>query len=96
IQAMAAGRPVIAYAGGGSLETVLHGQTGWLFTEQSAAAIRAAVEAVDAISVDGRFIRQHAQQFDSQVFKQKMQTFVEQKMTERHRQKLDLFPKEGS
>ncbi len=83
IQAMAAGRPVIAYAGGGSLETVRHGETGWLFTEQSAAAIMTAVEAMDDLNVDGRLIRQHAQQFDTSVFKQKMQTFVEQKMTER-------------
>jgi len=84
IQAMAAGRPVIAYAGGGSLETVRHGETGWLFTEQSAKAIMTAVEAMDDLHVDGRLIRQHAQQFDTSVFKQKMQTFVEQKMTERH------------
>lgn len=83
IQAMAAGRPVIAYAGGGSLETVRHGETGWLFTEQSAKAIMTAVEAMDDLNVDGRLIRQHAQQFDTSVFKQKMQTFVEQKMTER-------------
>lgn len=83
IQAMAAGRPVIAYAGGGSLETVRHGETGWLFTEQSAKAIMTAVQAMDDLNVDGRLIRQHAQQFDTSVFKQKMQTFVEQKMTER-------------
>lgn len=96
IQAMAAGRPVIAYAGGGSLETVRHGQTGWLFTEQSAAAIIAAVEAMDELVVDGRLIRQHAQQYDTSVFKQKMQTFVEQKMTEHQQHKLDALQVKGS
>jgi len=96
IQAMAAGRPVIAYAGGGSLETVRHGETGCLFTEQSVAAIVAAVESADALPVDGRLIRQHAQRFDSSVFKQKMQTFVEQKMAERHKSEKNLFQAKGS
>ena len=44
---------------------------------------KTAVEAMADLNVDGRLIRQHAQQFDTSVFKQKMQTFVEQKMTER-------------
>lgn len=82
IQAMAAGRPVLAYAGGGALETVIDGQTGALFTEQSAAAIVAAVESFDPDSVNSTTIRRHAEQFDSQVFKTKLAAFIEQKLTE--------------
>jgi glycosyltransferase involved in cell wall biosynthesis len=33
VEAMAAGRPVIAYRGGGYLETVIEGKTGWFFDE---------------------------------------------------------------
>lgn len=76
IQAMAAGRPVIAYAGGGALDTVVPG-CGALFDTQSVDAIIAAVETFDADSVDAGFIRDHAAQFDSSVFRRKMCAFVE-------------------
>ena len=80
IQAMAAGRPVIAYAGGGALETVLAGSTGCFFTEHSVAAIQEAVESFNASAVDSGRIRRHAEQYDTAVFRQKMMDFIEQKM----------------
>lgn len=83
IQAMAAGRPVIAYAAGGALETVIPGQTGMLFSEQSVAGIIQAVEAFDAVQVDTAVIRRHAEQFDVTVFKAKIQAFIEKKLVER-------------
>lgn len=43
LEAMAAGRPVIAYAAGGALETVIEGVTGWFFYQQDAAALATAV-----------------------------------------------------
>ena len=78
IQAMAAGRPVIAYAAGGVLDTVIPG-TGVLFAEQSVRAIIEAVEAFDTQKVSPAFIRTHAEQFDTTVFKAKMQAFVAEK-----------------
>lgn len=79
IQAMAAGRPVIAYAGGGALETVVPG-TGALFAEQSAPAIIKAVESFDPAQVDSALIRTHAEQFDTKIFQKKLMQFVEQKV----------------
>ncbi len=46
IEVMACGRPVLAFAGGGALETVVAGETGEFFTEQTPEAIAAAVECV--------------------------------------------------
>ena len=80
IQAMAAGRPVIAYAAGGALETVLPGVTGTLFAEQSVAAIIQAVEGFDTDIVDPQRIRQHAQQYDVSHFKAQIQALVAEKM----------------
>ncbi len=77
LQAMAAGRPVIAYAAGGALETVVPG-TGVLFAEQTVAAIIQAVEAFDAAQVSPALIRRHAEQFDVAVFKRRLSRFVEQ------------------
>ena len=44
IEVMACGRPVLAYAGGGALETVQPGVTGEFFTDQSSGSLREALE----------------------------------------------------
>lgn len=77
VQAMAAGRPVLAYAAGGALDTVVPG-TGALFYEQTAVAIMEAVEQFDHTAVSPDFIRAHAEQFDTAVFKQKLHDFIAQ------------------
>jgi len=71
---------VIAYAAGGALDTVIPGETGVLFTEQSVEAIISAVETFDVASVSPTRIRQHAEQFDTAVFRHKMQAFIDEKM----------------
>ncbi len=81
LQAMAAGRPVIAYAAGGALETVVPG-TGRLFAEQSVDAIIKAVEGYDTTAIDPGLIRAHAEKFDVAVFKQRLSDFVESKVME--------------
>jgi glycosyltransferase involved in cell wall biosynthesis len=82
LQAMAAGRPVIAYAAGGALETVVPG-TGRLFAEQSVTAIIQAIESFDPDSCSTSFLRAHAEKFDVAVFRQQMTDFVEQKLEDR-------------
>jgi glycosyltransferase involved in cell wall biosynthesis len=81
IQAMAAGRPVIAYAAGGAKETVVPG-TGRLFAEQTVADIIEAVESFDPKSVSPAFIRRHAEQFDVSRFKHQLMNFIEEKVEE--------------
>jgi glycosyltransferase involved in cell wall biosynthesis len=44
VEAQAAGCPVIAYRGGGALETVIEDETGLFFHEQTAASLRQAVQ----------------------------------------------------
>jgi len=79
LQAMAAGRPVIAYAAGGVLDTVVPG-TGVLFAEQSVAAIIKAVEQFEPEKVSPAFIRTHAEQFDRTHFERQMMDFISQKV----------------
>lgn len=79
LQAMASGRPVIAYAAGGALETVAPGRTGTFFAEQSVAAIIQAVESFDPLAVSSAEIRRYAELFDVSVFKQRIQAFVTEK-----------------
>jgi glycosyltransferase involved in cell wall biosynthesis len=61
VESMACGRPVIAYAEGGALETVKPGETGEFFERPSAEAIREAVERFDPDAYDPAAIRTHAE-----------------------------------
>lgn len=76
VDMLACGRPVIAYGAGGALDIVVPGKTGELMTEQSVGAIIDAVASFDPMRYDSNVIKKHAQQFDSDIFKQKMKDFV--------------------
>ena len=77
VQAMAAGRPVIAYAGGGALDTVLPGQTGLHFQALTPASLVAAVRQFETLSFDPSTIRRHAERFDRRVFERELSASVE-------------------
>jgi glycosyltransferase involved in cell wall biosynthesis len=81
IQAMAAGRPVIAYDAGGARETVVEG-TGALFARQTVGDLVATVEQFDTNRVSPALIRRHAEQFDTAVFKRKLNAFIEARYDE--------------
>lgn len=76
LEAMAAGRPVLAYAAGGALETVVEGRTGRFFHEQSAAAIAVAVARSRADQDDPDAIRRHAEGFGKPVFLDRMRRLI--------------------
>ena len=78
VEAMASGRPVIAYGRGGALETVVPGKSGLLFDEQSVDAVCTAVEAYerDAANFDPQAIRAHAQSFRPEIFAEKIKALV--------------------
>ncbi|MEO7910832.1 MAG: glycosyltransferase [Roseiflexaceae bacterium] len=77
LEAMSAGRPVIAYAAGGALETVIEGVTGRFFYQQSAAAIAAAVATARVDRYDPAVIRRHAEGFSRDVFLARMRAVIE-------------------
>ncbi len=76
VEAMAAGRPVIAYRSGGAVESVIDGKTGSFFDEQSWEALADAVIRFDEKQFDPQIIRAHAQKFDSQQFRTSLQNIV--------------------
>ncbi len=78
VQAQAAGRPVIAFGGGGSLDTVIPGKTGEHFHEMTVDSLAAVMESFDANAYDPIVLRQHALQFDTQVFARQITSYVEQ------------------
>jgi glycosyltransferase involved in cell wall biosynthesis len=83
LEAMSAGRPVIAYASGGALETVVEGMTGRFFHEQTAAALAVAVAASRGDRYDPANIRRHAEGFSREVFLTRMREVIADKETRR-------------
>jgi glycosyltransferase involved in cell wall biosynthesis len=76
LEAQASGRPVIAYGAGGALETVRHGHTGLLFTEQSVKGLMDTLSAFDPDWFVSGAVRAHAEQFSESRFQQRMRDVV--------------------
>lgn len=78
VEAQAAGCPVIAYAGGGALETVLEGVTGIFFAEQTAECLMDALQRYEKIYSTFHIpdLIQNAQRFDRDRFTNEFKEFV--------------------
>jgi glycosyltransferase involved in cell wall biosynthesis len=68
LEVNAAGRPVIAYRGGGAIETVVDGLTGVFFDKPTSASLETAIEDFESRSWSQKALRTHAERFDSSVF----------------------------
>jgi glycosyltransferase involved in cell wall biosynthesis len=78
VEAQAAGKPVIAYAAGGALDTVIDGETGVHFAEQTPSGLAEAVRRFESLTFDPERIRQNARRFSAEVFRERFSAFVEQ------------------
>lgn len=79
VEAMASGRPVIAYGSGGVLETVIDGKTGKFFDEQSWEALIDTILKFKPHEYNPHLIKQHADQFNTKNFYFRMKNFVDNK-----------------
>lgn len=78
VEAMATGKPVLAYARGGALETVVDRpdlRTGILFPEQSTGSLLAGLAALKETGFDPVSIRAHALTFDRELYKERMKEY---------------------
>ena len=84
VEVQAAGRPVIAYRAGGAMETVVEGVTGMFFNKQEVASLQEVILAFETkeSSFDPETIRQHALQFDLEVFQSRLMDFLQRKWPE--------------
>ena len=65
VEAQAAGRPVIAFGGGGALDTIRAGQTGEFFWEQDVASLAAVLGRFDPAAYDPAACRANAECFST-------------------------------
>lgn len=68
LEVNAAGRPVIAYRGGGAMETVVEGITGVFFDHPESSSLVAAIEEFESRIWNQKLLREHAEKFDQKVF----------------------------
>ena len=75
LEAMASGRPVIAYRGGGALETIIDGKTGIFFNEQTEESLEAALARFEGMEFTADVCREQAEKFDVEVLEQRYKRF---------------------
>ena len=82
VEAMACGCPVVAFAGGGALETVQEGVSGVFFESQSVKAIVQAIERFEAKSWPVEQVSSGVEKFSRETFKNKIKQFIDTKVSE--------------
>jgi glycosyltransferase involved in cell wall biosynthesis len=80
VEAMASGRPVIAYRGGDIPEHLQEGKTGIFIEKQTPESIVEAVRKFDSGDYDPDYIRQSVLGFDKEIFKSRIERYVEKEL----------------
>jgi glycosyltransferase involved in cell wall biosynthesis len=76
VEALAAGRPVIALGHGGVRESVVEGETGTFFERSDPAALAEAVRRFDPDAIDPRACRAAAERFGAERFRDQLERIV--------------------
>jgi glycosyltransferase involved in cell wall biosynthesis len=84
LEAQAAGRPVVAFGAGGSLETVIESKTGAFFQEQTVECLQQALHAFDPGAYDGEECRANARRFDVSRFSARLRSYLETLLAAHH------------
>ena len=82
VEAMMAGTPVIAYRGGGYLESVVEGKTGVFFNEPTVESLIGAIKQFEKTKFFSQECQQWAEKFSKERFKKEITSFVAEKMAE--------------
>lgn len=77
VEAMAAGRPVIAFRGGGYLESVVEGKTGEFFDKPTVESLVAVLKKFKPGKYKSEDCRKQARKFSKERFKKEIKEFIE-------------------
>lgn len=78
VEAQAAGVPVIAYRKGGALDTVIEGETGVFFQEQTVHSLIDAINKFKRMRFEGEKIKLNAARFSQEKFKSKFKNLIKE------------------
>jgi len=76
LEAMACGTPVIAYRGGGALETIVEGKTGTFFDEQTSESLSAVLQNFDQNLYSSDVCKARAKEFSQDRFERQIRKVV--------------------
>jgi lipopolysaccharide/colanic/teichoic acid biosynthesis glycosyltransferase/glycosyltransferase involved in cell wall biosynthesis len=79
LEAQACGRPPLAYASGGSLESILDGETGILFRSQTVAGLIEGVQRLENTRFNQQKLRRNAERFSRETFRRAILSSVTEK-----------------
>ncbi|MFH1900214.1 MAG: glycosyltransferase [Patescibacteria group bacterium] len=82
VEAMASGRPVIAYFDGGARETIVPHQTGEFFIEQNWECLADAIIHFDVNKYNSYSIKEHAEKFNQDRFRKEIRDYIEREWKE--------------
>jgi len=80
VESQSCGRPVVAFAEGGALESVKNEETGVFFDEKSAEALSDAIDRVSSLRSNKETLRSWAQRFSRERFQNEMKAFIDRKL----------------
>lgn len=83
VEAMASGKPVLAYGRGGALETIVPQKTGLFFTESTKESLCAALQEMEQVKFDPQVCRAQAEKFSTANFKRDLFEIVESEWNKR-------------
>lgn len=78
VEAMAAGKPVIAYGKGGATDSVVNKTTGILCDNQSVESVCSAIALCEKTQFDSKVIQKHSLEFSTQKFTEQMVKLIEE------------------
>ncbi|MFA6184081.1 MAG: glycosyltransferase [Parcubacteria group bacterium] len=81
IEAMASGRPLIAYRGGDIVENMEEGKTGVFIETQTPEGIVEAVQKFEGVKFDEDYIREKSLKFNRDIFKDKIKDYIQKEYT---------------
>lgn len=81
LEAQAAGKPVVAFGKGGSIETIIEGETGYFFNEQTVESLKGALNKLDKQGYNRNKCLDQASKFSKQVFDRKFKSFLNHAVT---------------
>lgn len=82
LEAAAAGRPSVAFAAGGALETIVEGETGLFFREPLAHALAQTLRTLEDTRFDRERLQAHARRFAPEVFRNTFLALIERYLHE--------------
>ncbi|HEY0613003.1 MAG TPA: glycosyltransferase [Candidatus Elarobacter sp.] len=84
LEAAAAGRPTIAYAAGGALETIVPNETGTFFQDPNPESLAAAIRSFDPTRYDPPSLRTHAERYRPERFIERLRALVDETLAARN------------